>query len=86
MQRWLEQGSRVPREGEDRLRLCAGERRPCTLDRAALGCGQELPFNTCPWVFHSQVGPGNDPTGPAPLDTYKDKCPRCHPCALEAAI
>lgn len=32
MQRWPEQGSRVPRKGEDRLLLCASERRWETLD------------------------------------------------------
>ena len=34
--------------------------------------GRSFLLHICPWVFHSQVGPGNVPTGPAPLDTYKD--------------
>lgn len=67
-------------------RACVQVREGHAPDRAALGRGPELPLHTCQWVFHSQVGPGNVPTGSAPLDTYKDKCPRCHPYALEAAI
>ena len=80
MQRWLEQGSRVPREGEDRLHLCAGERRPCTLNRAALGCGQELPFTHLPVGVSQPSGPRKCSHRTGPLGHLQG----CYPVGLEA--
>ena len=80
MKRWLEQGSRVPREGEDRLRLCASERTPHTLDRAALGCGQELPFTHLPVGVSQPSGPRKCSHRTSPLGHLQG----CYPVGLEA--
>ena len=72
MQRWLEQGSRVPGEGEDRPRVCADERRPALWTEPPLGCGQGLPFTHLPGGVSQPSGPRKCSHGPAPLDTYKD--------------
>lgn len=91
------QGVERCRSGWSRGAECPGRvriDRACVQVREGHALWTELPWavgrsfllHTCQWVFHSQVGPGNVPTGSAPLDTYKDKCPRCHPYALEAAI
>ena len=82
VQKWLEQGSRVPREGEDRPRLCAGERRPRTLDRAALGRGPELPFTHLPVGVSQPSGPRKCSHRTNPLGHLQG----CYPVGLEAVV
>ena len=76
----------MPGEGEDRPRVCADERRPGALDRAAPGLWAGASFYTpARGCFTAKWAQEMFPQT-SPLGHLEGQCPRCHPCSLEAAI